>query len=288
VGLTFQATEDAMVYASAGKGFRVGGANSAIPAIACGDDLAALGLSTAPGQYRADTTWSYEVGGKARLFGGRLAVEASAFRVRWNDVQQYYFLPTCGYGFVSNQGKATSRGFDLNLTAKLGAGVTGGLSIGYVDATFDDAIVTQGLNERTGRSTVLVGRGQTLGQTPWSATAFVEATFALWDRQRGYVRVQNQYASQNDGPYLWQNVDSTSYDPALRAVPASNRLDLRVGARFGELDLSLFVQNALDQTRETSLSHWIYSPGGAGTGSPLFTGISQRPRTVGVTAVYRY
>jgi iron complex outermembrane receptor protein len=289
IGLSFQMDEDTLLYASAAKGYRIGGANSAIPAVACGDDLAALGLTSAPGAYSPDTTLSFEIGAKTRLNGGRLALEASAFDTKWKNVQQYYFLPTCGYGFVSNQGQATSRGFDLNVTAKLSSSVTTGLAIGYVDAKFDESIVTQGLNTRTGASTVLVAAGQTLGQTPWSATAFLEFERPLTGGARsGYIRLQDQYGSRNDGPYLWQNVDSTSYDPALAPTAAVNRLDVRFGLRLGALDVSAFVQNALDQTPTTTNSHWVYSPGGAGAGSPVFFRTSQRPRTLGFTALYRY
>jgi len=85
-----------LVYATAAKGFRTGGANPAIPA-RCDADLASLGYTSAPDSYKSDSVWSYEVGSKNRLMGGRLRLESSIFDVKWSGIQQQVILGTgCG------------------------------------------------------------------------------------------------------------------------------------------------------------------------------------------------
>jgi hypothetical protein len=59
-----------MLYASAAKGFRIGGTNSYLPPI-CNSSLAALGLTNGQ-SFQSDSLWSYEVGSKNSFDGDRI------------------------------------------------------------------------------------------------------------------------------------------------------------------------------------------------------------------------
>jgi hypothetical protein len=64
-------------------------------------------------------------------------------------------------------------------------------------------------------------------------------------------------------------------------VPSTSNLSLRAGIRTGGLDLSAFANNAFN-----SLPVLVY--GRDTTYSPLYFEHTWRPRTIGVTATYRF
>ena len=80
-GPSWQATPDALYYATASKGFRAGGANPSLASNpTCQSDLAALGGDSAePLLYKSDSVWSYERGSKQGLAGGAVQVSGSLY-----------------------------------------------------------------------------------------------------------------------------------------------------------------------------------------------------------------
>ena len=83
-GISYEINEDNMLYASAAKGYRVGGYNPAV-GVPCGvtagpnpipgTSLGDLGLTDRPAFFDSDSVWSYEVGSKNRLFDNRLQID---------------------------------------------------------------------------------------------------------------------------------------------------------------------------------------------------------------------
>ena len=63
VGLSYQATEATMVYASASKGFRAGRRPGELSILLPGPTLPVTDIT----QLKSDTLWSYEVGSKVQL-----------------------------------------------------------------------------------------------------------------------------------------------------------------------------------------------------------------------------
>ena len=45
----------------------------------------------------SDTVLSYEAGTKDRFLGGRVQVAGSIFYLKWNNIQQSNYLPSCGF-----------------------------------------------------------------------------------------------------------------------------------------------------------------------------------------------
>src|SRR6185295_650721 len=80
VGLAYQVNDNNMLYATAAKGFRPPGASQRVP-VTCDVDVANFGYVDGSGnpkqplEYKSDSVWSYELGSKNRLFGGRVAVD---------------------------------------------------------------------------------------------------------------------------------------------------------------------------------------------------------------------
>lgn len=268
VALSWQATPDTLLYASFAKGYRTGGVNKALPST-CAAEAAALGIS--PSVYNSDTTNSYEVGAKGRLFDGRLQYEASAYHIKWNNIQQQLRL-NCAFSLVANTASATADGFDLNLNVEPIDGLLLGAAVGYTDATYDKTI-------QIGTAPIVV-EGQTLGQTPWTVNLTAEYRFPLMDKE-AFVRAQYNYKSVNKGLYLYEVPTATTYDPT-RTDPASpTTLDLRAGLDFGELTAIVYVENALNNVDYIANGPY-YAKG------PLWTGSTLRPRTVGLQLIARY
>lgn len=138
--LSYKFNPQAMVYASASKGFRSGGVGQA-PIASCGL-LSELGLTPGkPTEYRSDTVWSYEIGSKAAVADGRLALTGALFQMNWNNIQQPLTLPECFLGITVNEGAARARGGELELSGHPWSSLEIRAGLGYDDAK----ITEQGL-----------------------------------------------------------------------------------------------------------------------------------------------
>jgi iron complex outermembrane recepter protein len=279
-GISYQIDVNNLVYATASKGFRTGGANAAIPA-RCDTDLAELGYVTAPDSYKSDSVWSYEIGAKNRLLDGRLRLESSIFDIKWSEIQQQVALGTgCGLNFVANLGKATSRGFDFQGEFLASDHLKGGLALGFNHAAFDQSIVSP--PDAAGNRAVLVRAGDSLGVNPWTVAVSLQYDFLL-QGYKGYLRADDQFASRQTTPTPSEDAGNQTYASGLVPLPQTNLLALRLGTRFTNgVDLSLFVKNVLD-------AHPILSRNQTGSNLDLiYADRTFRPRTIGVTITSRF
>ncbi len=274
-GLSYQADDATMYYVSAAKGYRQGG-TAADPGVRCLADMTALGIPGGTRQIRPDTVWSYELGGKKRMNGGRFTLDGSVYRIDWDDIQSGFTLPNCNIPTTANLGKARSEGFDLQANAVVFDGFTVGLSVGYSDARYTTATLGA-INTATGKATVVRSKGEPLPIAPWSVALSAQYDFNLLN-QNAYVRADYQYQSHDGHPL---DLASSATDPTLPRAPELNNLDLRAGIKLNGFDLSLFATNLTNDLPEygryrDSLTTFNYR------------GVTVRPRTVGATMTYRY
>jgi len=127
--LSFQAMENFMIYASVARGFTSGGWNADF-------------ISTAE-QFSFDPEFvmNYELGLKYNTLNNRFRVNLAGFIAKFTDYQVFQFQQTDqGQTFitVTNAGKVTSQGIELEFSAVLFPGftLTGGL--GLIDAKYDE------------------------------------------------------------------------------------------------------------------------------------------------------
>ena len=268
-GLSYQLDADNFLYASAAKGFRQGGVNAGVNPDLCGADLTALGLSNTPTTYAPDSLWSYEIGAKDSLFGGRMGLDSSVYVLKWKSIQQAVRLPTCGFDFVDNLGKATGVGGDISARFKITSDFFAGINAGYVSLTYDQNILE-------GANAVLVDKGDTIGGPPFHTSAWTLYKFNLFEHNAFY---RIDYTYQNGNPA----VDSRTfgYDPTLGQPGPLKSLSMRLGMYVGGWELSLFGNNITNDESPTAISHDI-----PGSGPYYLT--SYRPATYGITASYRF
>lgn len=267
-GLSYQMNPNNLFYASASKGYRVGGVNG--PQISlCDATLASLGLTASSGTYKSDSVWSYEVGSKNKWLEGRLQIDASAFTINWNNIQQEINLASCGSGFVTNLGKAKSSGFDLAVNVM----PVDHLTLGFT-AEYADARLTQTVNG-PGGAIFGIG-GDKIGGAPWQAGTTARYEFAV-QSARPYLQLDYQYTSKGPTP----DVRVFGNDPEIGAFDSFSALALRAGTYIHDWNISVFVNNALDRHPILNRNRDIVT-------SPVFYEYTVPPRTLGVTAEYRF
>ena len=277
VGLEYNINPDNMVYATAAKGYRIGGANPAV-GIPCNAALQALGLNGAPSTYKSDSVWSYEIGSKNSFADRRVSLNASAYLIKWKDIQQNVYLASCGFQFVDNLGAAQSKGFDVQTDVRATARLTFGGTFSYTDAAYTQTVILQGA------SSSFVQDGDHLPGSPWALDGWTQYVFPLI-KTSAYVRADYQYNAQQTDKVPNQDALNGTYAKGYANVPAQSDLSLRTGLKWSGFDISLFANNVLDSRPKLSAYQDVGSPTG---GTPLFYVTTFRPRTVGLTAIYRY
>jgi iron complex outermembrane recepter protein len=127
--LSVQATDETMVYASASKGFRAGGAQANFPG--CSSSLPVDVIT----HVKSDTLWTYEVGTKVQLPG--VLISAAAYNIEWSNLQQQAAL-ACGFYLQINGSKARINGGEIEATGRLMPGLQFRMGLGYEDTSITD------------------------------------------------------------------------------------------------------------------------------------------------------
>ena len=286
--LSYQASEDDLFYATASSGFRPGGVQSQATA-QCATDLAQLNITTTPASFGSDKVWSYETGAKVRTFDRRLSLAGSVFRIDWDKPQTPYLLPTCVFTYIQNIGKAISQGFDLQGDLRVTPALTLNASVGYTDAHYAETVQT--VPNAAGVRSTLVLDGQDFLNIPhWQGTLGGRYGFNVMDHE-AYVVGNVQYSGKapNSTP-----PGTSGYAPDAYTAGATRYVTARLGMMFGDVDVALFADNLTNEDelvpntltgratcRSTDCSVFAsyYN---------VTNGMTFRPRTIGITAVYRH
>jgi iron complex outermembrane recepter protein len=252
----YQFAPNQMLYASAAKGFRIGGTNSKLPPI-CDADLANLGLNNGD-PFKSDSLWSYELGLKNSWVDDRVRTRLAVYRIDWKGIQQLVYLP-CTFNIVSNSGAAQSKGAEFEMDMALARHLTLNLAAGYEDAAITEATV---------QSRTVVGQPLT-GVPKWSGSATAQYVIPLGQRS-AFVRAQWEYTGSRTS---FNNVAP----PAGRPLDAYSLLNVRGGVTQGPWEMTLFAQNLLD---DRGVIGDLIPEGAELSGRPKY--FVTRPRTVGL------
>lgn len=183
VGLAYQVTDATMVYASASKGFRAGGAQSNLPAC----QLAGLPLDDIL-HLKSDTLWSYEVGTKTQFPQTGVVLSAAAFHIEWKNLQQQVALP-CGFYLQLNGGEAQINGGEIELDGRITPALQVRLGVGFEHSYINDP----GILSAAG-----VDVGSPILETPaWTATAGAVYTQPLSTQYDGFISADYSYTGNS-------------------------------------------------------------------------------------------
>jgi iron complex outermembrane recepter protein len=269
-GLEYRPLEEQLFYASIAEGYRPGGLNVPLSS-ECGVPEA--------GPYRADSLWSYELGGKNRLFDGRLQLDTSLFYATWRNTQLPLVTPApeeCAY--TTNTGGAMSRGFELQAQVLLTEYLKTDLSIAYEDARYTQTV-------RVG-SLLIVAKGDVVGTlplvpSPWDLRASIDYARPLGGGLTGYARAEDEIHVHNPGPFYSQHPDDAIYAPGRVANPTTNWLSTRAGLKWSRVEVGLYVNNLLDSQPTLSRRN-------NGRADTLIYATTFRPRTIGLSGSVQF
>ena len=221
--LSVQATDETMVYASASKGFRAGGAQPFLTF--CSEP----GLPVADITHlQSDTLWTYEVGSKVQT--SSVLVSAAAYDIEWSNLQQQVGLP-CGYYLEVNGGKARIEGAEIEASGRLAPPLQFRLGLGYehTDITDPGPLASVGVTP-----------GSLVPDVPaFTASAGLVYTQPLTDSMQGFVAGDYSYTG-NSTTLLVGGFGSAS-PFATRA--GYSLVNLRFGVDRGQSELSLNFHN---------------------------------------------
>jgi iron complex outermembrane recepter protein len=255
--IEYQATPDVLIYGSASRGYRVGGFNGFV-ASSCDADIAALNLQRADTvSFRSDSLWSYEAGIKSKFADRRVTLNAAAFRIDWNNIQQIV-LPACGFPFTINSGKARSQGFEVELALRPVSGLDVGLNLGYTDAKVTDP------------GNAPIPAGTPVYQVPkWTASGNAEYSTPVAGPFDGFLRGDLSYVGQSF------SANNDVLNPRRRA--SYTLVDLRLGIRNERLEFALFGKNLTNARANLADNRSIAAEA---PGLPRI--VTNRPRTIGI------
>ena len=285
VNLSWQMDPNNMFYATYAKGFRPGGGNNPVPYVACQTDFQNFGITASPPTYNSDTVDSYELGAKNN-FDNRLRIATSVYYIKWHNIQQTVVPPSCEISFIANLGEATAKGADIQLEFAATDQLSAEFAAGYTEARYSKD--SKFSPDQTSAPIVISG-DSIVGESgqpnaPFTASLGLEYKFSAFAHE-SFVRVDWEYEARNKWLSPRQDPASGQYDAADFTLASTNFVSMRAGVKVGDWSIEPFVDNLFDTHTLTNYDFSI----DPGTGdSRLMRGYTFRPRTMGVTLLYRY
>lgn len=266
----YEFSRDFNIYAKYSEGFKSGGFSV---------DATDLLAATTP--YQPETVKSLEFGAKARLFDGRLRVNAAAFFDKHDD-QQIAIFSAGPNGFVTltaNDARSKIKGFELEVQANPLDWLIVAGTIGHTDARFTEYFaVTGGPNVASTQAFAFVPR--------WTATASIDARIIDRDNLRINAAVDLNHSSSYAAlPYSTNPADNpnvySTYADASTVI--DGRLTFgRIPIAGTTMEATAFVKNIFNIAVRTA---------GIDFG-PSFGNIVTRnynwPRTFGADLTFRF
>jgi len=287
VSLQFQADPSDMFYATYAKGFRPGGANNPVPYAACSGDFMTFNITGAPQTYSSDTVNSYEIGAKNN-FNNRVKLASSIYYIKWNNIQQTVVPPVCQISFIANLGQAEAKGVDLQAEVAVTNNLSLELAAGYTEARYTrdskfndlEPIPVVASGDAIVGATSEAGGGQPTA--PYTVSAGLEYRFSAFARQ-AFVRADAEYQGRAKWATAGQDANTLQFDAANFVLDATTFVSLRGGMAFGSWWVAAFVDNLTDTRKLTDYNFTIND----GVDSRLRRDFTFRPRTFGITAIFR-
>ncbi len=249
----FRMTPELMVYARLASGYSVGGPN-VVPG------------GVTPALYSPARSQNYELGLKGDFLDQRFAVDLALYSIDWKDLQLGSINPQTRLSYTFNGGRAKTQGAELSVEMKPVRDLRVAAWV-----TLTDAVLTEPLPSN---SSVPGAEGDRLPFTSrFSGNFAVDQEFALWSGARGFAGATLSYVGDRIGRF------GTLAAPRRQELPAYAQTDFRVGARFDEWQLNMFLTNAFDKRGIIT--------GGLGY-NPPYGFAYVRPRTLGLTLSRRF
>ncbi|MDZ4730284.1 MAG: TonB-dependent receptor [Xanthomonadales bacterium] len=247
--LSYAFNDDVNMYGLYSEGFRQGGTNS----------TGFGNLIIIPEEFEPDTLKNYELGVKSTLADGRVILNASLYRIDWDNIQTQEQEPVQGFNFIGNAGTASVDGIEVELFAQLTPQLQLGVGLGYQDARLTEDQPILEVETPVGRD------GDPIPYVPdftGSVSLQYDFNWASWDHfLRGDYSYTGSSQTQFNNNGLFNNQQA-----------AYSILDLRWGMEVDNWVMALFLDNAFDERADLTIVENFAVP------LSIFT---NRPRTLG-------
>ncbi len=266
--VSFAPTDSQMYYVRAATGFRQGGINDASTA-------SAFGISI-PAAFTSDEVLSVEVGAKTSWNDDRVTLNATYFKMFWDDMQVPGVEPTGAVEFISNAAEAEVDGVELELSARptdqflLHFGAT------WLNAELtEDQLIDPGL-AAPGFTPPLGVDGDNIPKVPeWAFSGTMEYTFpfTMLDNTEASLRGNFSYTGESD-TFFNNNF------PGFVEIGDYFLLGLSANFQHGDWGLRFFVDNITDKRARIDIDgSW---------GPDTYRLFTVRPRTFGAQVSWAY
>ncbi len=222
LGMKYEVNDDLNIYASYSTGFRPGAFN-----------LSPTTIDTIP--YDQESAANYEIGLKSRWLDGKLSVNLAAFYMTQDDMllAQVTSMGGVDRTYLANVGTARTYGVEFEAVAQLAPWLDAGLSVGWLDAKFDDAIAN------LGKPNQLVLSGRKIPATrEWTVNFRLDAQYPIGPNVDlvGSAALRYEHGGMLGDYYI-------NYKYA-----ALTKIDLSLGVLVNNnARITAYVENALDE-----------------------------------------
>ena len=292
---SYELREGTNVNAQVSRGFRLGGINDPLNEPLCTpQDLVTFGGREA---WQDETVWNYEVGLKSRILNGNGGLNVAGFYADIRDLQATVTAGSCSSRVVFNVPRARSQGIEVEFDVAPTRNFDLAVSASLTDSELRSTITS---TDATGAVSVVSGlekgrRLPTVPQVQFAAAATYQ--WSVFTDSIGYAtgtyhHIGSRYTQVGDDDLGTLNM--TSFDPntiggPLTAttfaydpkMPAFNLLNLRVGLRRAEWDVSVYLNNVTDERGFLSLDRE------RGTLARI-SYLTNPPRTFGVSTRFNF
>jgi len=258
-GLQYDLNDDVMVYASYARGYKGPAYNVFFN----------MTVNNTP-VIEAETADSYELGLKSTLLDGRMLVNAAVFDAKYDDFQANNFLFLNGtlITTLTNAGKVSSKGFELDVQARPNDMLTFGAGVAYTDAKVDNFFTPPGQN-----STVRAGTSLPLAPE-WKASLNGDLNIPMGS----YTVVPSMVMSYQGTSFADLN------EPAALRIPGYTTVDLTIAVRdeSDRFRIALVGRNLADK------SFTVLKTGGGPGGAPRLQIPRDAERYFGIQARFNF
>ncbi len=259
LSLALKATENTLLYANYGRGYRTGGFNQGNTVRYDSD-------------FEAETTDNYEIGMKNTLWDGRFILNLSGYYIDFNNQQLYALVLDGGNGSILignfNVPESESVGFeaDLKLRATNWLDILGSYGVSKARITEGTSTVSTGANETinvSGNNTPLV---------PQDSYSFgLESSFDIAKN----ISFNGNVNVEGTGEIYW-------HEDNVAVSSGYNLLNARLGVTFDNFSINLWGTNLTDTEYITEFFAQTFSNGGSDL---AWLG---QPATYGASIAYKF
>jgi len=285
--LAYEVSENFQVNAQVAKGFRLGGINDPLNTPLCTpEDFETYGNRPF---FENEELWNYEIGMKSTLAGGRLTFDTAIFYADISNLQATVDAGSCSSRIIFNVPRARSIGIETEIFIRPHPNFDISISATMQNAQIRSTLVSSNPEDMSALNGI--DRGNRLPTSPtFQASTQFSYHWSWGNDWNGFAALSLQYAGSSYTQIGDQvpgfgavdltvtqlgnpAIDQLQFNPELPAYQSGN---IRIGARHGAIEVSVYISNFWNEQIRTSLDR---ERGGlARIGHTV-----SKPRTAGLT-----